>query len=250
MLVLTADQDWAPPWATLELCQRWAEAGLPGTLFVTHPCPSLTILRAEAQVELGWHPNFASGSSQGASEPEVLDFLERIVPRAAGARAHGLLVSTALMIEYGRRGLIYEGSYLLAGAPGLTPTVAWNGVVRLPIFWEDDVQMLAGRPLRLDAIELDRPGLKVFSFHPAHVALNSHDLGAYQRLKAHLAERGRSLWEATPADFDRCADRGPRGAADLLDELLGWLAARPDRSAGTMRQVAERARAEARWSAR
>ncbi|MDP6945192.1 MAG: formyltransferase family protein, partial [Myxococcota bacterium] len=48
---LSFDQDWAPAWATLALTDALAEAGLEGTLFVTHDCPSLTALR-EAEVDL------------------------------------------------------------------------------------------------------------------------------------------------------------------------------------------------------
>ena len=62
MIVLTADQDWAPAWATRQLTKRWAAAGLGGTLFVTHEDPGLPALREKGLVELAWHSNFNPGS--------------------------------------------------------------------------------------------------------------------------------------------------------------------------------------------
>ena len=180
----------------------------------------------------------------------MLDFLAQMVPEARGVRAHGLLMSTALLVEYGRRGLVYESSYLLEGTPGLTPAVAWNGVVRLPIYWEDDVQMLHGRAFQLDDLGLGRPGLKIFNFHPVHVALNSPDLHAYHRLRDHLTAAGRPLVEATPEDFERFRTRGVPGTADLLDELLGWLSHHPAQRGGSMGQVARQARAAVGWEER
>jgi hypothetical protein len=248
VIVLTADQDWAPAWATTELCQKWVEAGQHGTLFVTHQCASLASLRAAGAVELGWHPNFRSGSTHGATEAEVLGTLARLVPEAAGVRAHGLMTSTRLASEYARRGLIYESSYLLEGAAGLAPVVNWDGLVRLPIYWEDDVHMLHEKIFRLDKPGLERPGLKVFNFHPVHVALNSGSPHGYERLKALLERTGRPMAEATPEDRDACRGPGLRGVRDLLDDLLEWLSRHPERGADTMCQIAEQARVAAGWS--
>jgi hypothetical protein len=48
-------------------------------------------------------------------------------------------------------------------------------MVRFPIFWEDDVHSEQGFPFKTEAIRnhLNRPGLKVFNFHPLSFSLNT-----------------------------------------------------------------------------
>lgn len=248
MFVLTADQDWAPDWAVLDLVNRWLEAGIEGTLFVTHASSALEELRSISGLELAIHPNYAPGSSHGESTTEVLDHLSQLLPEAVGVRSHALQAGTGLLVEYGERGLIYEGSYLMEGTAGLAPAMAWNGVVRLPIFWEDDVHMLHGRKFEITELQLERPGLKVFDFHPVHVALNSFDLAAYERLKRLLQDKGRTLGEATREDFDKVSEQGPRGTSDLLNELIEWLSKGEERGAGTMERIARATREAEGWS--
>ena len=248
MVVLTADQDWAPDWTVLDLVSLWEEAGVAGTLFVTHRSPALESMRSKPGLELGIHPNYSSGSSHGDDAVEVQDHVSELVPDAVGVRSHSLLAGTNLLLEYGNRGLIYEGSYLMEGAAGLEPAMAWNGVVRLPIFWEDDVHMLHGRDFRLAELRMERPGLKVFDFHPVHVALNSFDLQAYGRLKQLLQGEGRGLGDATKEDFESVRTDGRRGTRDLLVELLDWLGRHRERAEGTMRRIASATRRAEGWS--
>ena len=242
MVILTADLDWAPEWLTRELLRRWRNGHGTGTLFVTHACPALDALSESDGIELAWHPNFQPGSTHGSSPDEVLDTLRCAVPGAVGIRTHGLVTSTELLEKYGERGLLYESSYLMHGTPDLAPNVAWNGVIKFPIFWEDDVHIRYGRAFRLADLDLDRPGLKVFDFHPVHVALNSSGPSAYLRLKKRLVADGRSMLQATPEDLAAAADDGPCGTSDLLDELLEWSARHPDRVIGTMALAARRVR--------
>jgi len=235
--VLTSDLDWAPAWATLALARRVTTAGCSITLFVTHHGPELELLRAMPGVELGWHPNFHPGSDHGATPDAVLDTLSEWVPEAVGLRSHGLVRSTALLENYATRGLQYEASDLMHRHPGLRPMRAWNGVVRLPIFFEDDVQAMHGRPFSLEDLPLEGPGLRVFDFHPIHVALNTADLSGYRSFKADCAARGIAMSEASEEDVARFREPGP-GASDLLDEVLSLLASDPDRRGGTLAEVA------------
>ncbi len=241
MIVFSSDLDWAPAWMTTGLAGRIEAAGFTATFFVTHACASLPGLRTAGH-ELAWHPNHLAGSSHGPTPDIVLDHLGTFVPEARGVRAHALVRSTPLLLLYGRRGLEYEGSDLMDGQPGLRPHVMWNGVVRLPVFWEDDVAALCQQQFRLTDLSMKEPGLRVFSFHPVHVALNSVDLGAYEALKNLLLASGRSMADAEPGDIAQVANRSRRGTADLLDELLLWVAERPSRWGGRMIDVACRAR--------
>ena len=153
MIHLTFDQDWAPAWATESLHDALAAAGQRGTLFVTQGCPSLGTLRAAGCMELGWHPNFLPGSSHGATVAEVLDTMQGLVPEAVGARAHGLMRGTSILLAYRERGLRYDAADIHDGVPGLAPFESWTGMTRLPIWFEDDVHLNSqGRVLVTKAI--------------------------------------------------------------------------------------------------
>jgi hypothetical protein len=234
MIYLSSDQDWAPPWATLELCDRISARGLRGTLFVTNDCPSLPILKAR-DFELGWHPNFLPGSTHGTGIAEVLDTMAALVPDATGARAHCLIRGTPYLTAYRERGLRYDAADLHDGVAGLTAFESWTGVARLPIFFEDDVHIARGLPCTLETLELDRPGLQVFNFHPVLVGLNAKTPASYAALKADLARRGVPLTAATKADFAPFVEEA--GVGDLLDSVVQLMAEQPHRAGGCLSEI-------------
>ena len=239
MIHLTFDQDWAPAWATEQLAARVKDAGLEATFFVTHDCPSLSSLRASGCFELGWHPNFLPGSSHGENVEAVLDHMASIVPEARGARAHTLMRGTPILEAYKRRGLRYDGADLHDGVADLEIFRSWTGVARIPIWFEDDVHLQRGLACELETLDLASPGLKVCTFHPVLVALNSVDLNSYGALKAELASRQLSLTDATPEDFAPFRQEAHQGLSDLLGALIGWMNAHGEQVGGSLSSLVE-----------
>jgi hypothetical protein len=237
VLYLSFDQDWAPEWATRALTEALAEAGLEGTLFVTHDCPSLATLRASGHIELGWHPNFLPGSSHGDTVEQVLDTMAGWVPEAVGARAHTLMRGTPLLMAYRERGLRYDAADIFDGRAGLTPFESWTGVLRLPIWFEDDVHLERGLGCDVSQLALEAPGLKICTFHPVLVALNASDLSSYRDLKGDLAQRGIGLTEATRGDFARHHQDLKPGVGDLFNALITWLTAHPASQGGPLKSL-------------
>lgn len=240
-IYLTFDQDWAPAWATQDLAHRLERAGRSATLFITQPCAAVSEAAERGVFELGWHPNYLPGSSHGDSMATVLDTLAGWVPEATGVRAHSLIRGTPYLLEYGTRGLSYDTSDLLFLMPGIRPGWCWNGVVKLPIYWEDDVHLRHGLPIGLDTVPLGQPGLKVFNLHPVLLSLNSSDFEGYEALKRHLSGQGTPLTEASREDFAPFVSR-EKGVSDLLDELLGYLADHPDEAGGRLGDLAQHVR--------
>ncbi len=243
MIHLSFDQDWAPAWATLDICETLEAARIAGTLFATHSCASLSKVGSSPYglAELGLHPNFLPGSSQGDSPTEVLDTVGGWFPHARGVRAHGLVRSTCLWMEYGKRGLQYDSSDLLDGLAGIRPLRTWNGLFRLPIFWEDDVHLQHGRPCQLESVRLELSGLKIFNFHPVLVALNAGDLAGYQDLKRHLSVQGISLASASRTEFAPFINRDRPGMRDMLAEVIAYMQAHPDQAGGTLITILDQA---------
>lgn len=180
--VLTADQDWAPEWATRELLD-WAHSeGLPLHVFQTNPSDALDEASAQGRITRGWHPNFSAASSHGADEAAVVAHMASMLPGARTVRCHGFAESFAALGHLAEAGIAFDSNFPSAFAGHLLPSVHSTGIVRLPVWFEDDVWMRLF-PDQTDLAPLkaawDKPGLKVVNVHPVHFALNSPSMAYY-----------------------------------------------------------------------
>jgi len=222
---ITLDTDWAPDFVIDEIAARLARREVRATWFVTHPSPAIERLRRRPDLfELGIHPNFLSGSTQGASSLDVLRNCLETVPGATSMRTHALVQSTPLLdMVMKQSSIATDVSLFLPHMEGVRPIEYWwqgRMLLRVPYVWEDDFEMECPRPAWSVAAMLETPGVKIFDFHPIHVYLNSGDLNAYNTLK----QRAPRLQGARP---DQAADliATGSGAGSAFDELLHALAA-------------------------
>lgn len=214
MLSINIDVDWAPDplvIATRDLLDRY---GVRGTFFVTH---ELDVDFGQHEVAL--HPNVLGFLQEGKTAGVAVESLHRIYPRARGVRCHSLCASTRFYPIYAEYGLEYESAFLCYGVHGLEPFWMVNRIVQLPIFWEDDLHMeLAAQHgherFDLGALQIDRPGLKVFVFHPVHLALNTDTLDRYMMAKPRYHE---------PDALRQFRNTHVRGTEDFLLTLLGHI---------------------------
>lgn len=222
---LILDVDWAPDCVLREVAARLRDRRVRATWFVTHESPAVSELAEDPDLfELGIHPNLLPGSSHGGTPREVLAQCLRWVPGARAMRTHGLVQSTALLDLVIRETPIdVDASLLLPRAAHLEPVEHyWAGrtLCRLPVYWEDDVEMIRPRPCwDLSGLRGEAPGLRIFAFHPIHVALNAGDPGPYEGLKARFPR----LSEATPTAVAEAARPGA-GPGRLFDALTKALA--------------------------
>jgi hypothetical protein len=94
---------------------------------------------------------------------------------------------------YLRRGVRYLAHDLCFLQAGQAPRTHWSGLVDVPGFWEDDVHALVfDGEFDVAQLPLHRRGLKVFDFHPIHLALNTDRLQRYEDARADI-EAGRPL---------------------------------------------------------
>ncbi len=184
-ICLTLDLDWAPDHVLEDTRLLLQQVGLPATIFTTHESPAVDALLALETVETGVHPNFLGGVDEDA----VLTRLLRAFPGAVGVRNHALFYHSRLLPLFSRNGIRYFSNDLMFLHPGLVPYYDWSGLVRLPIYWEDDVhcQYFSGR-FDLPALRLAAPGLKIFNFHPVHLYLNTCEMSDYEAAKPVLAD--------------------------------------------------------------
>ena len=189
---LTFDMDWAHDEVMYDTLSILSRTDIPTTWFVTHKSPILSELRADPNIELGIHPNFnkllLGDSSNGRTVNEVIFRLLEIVPEAKAVRAHSLLQSSRILDSYAEAGLTHDATHFVDpfAATSLRPWRHWNGLVRVPPTWGDDVAcMKCPEPPILDASCADRADEIISQplFHPIHVFLNTEDLGRYERTR-------------------------------------------------------------------
>ena len=199
-VVLTLDIDWACDDVlsdTIDLVER---AGAPATWFITHDTPLLARLRANEGFELGVHPNFnplLDGSAGNAEQ--VLDSILEIVPEAVSVRSHSMVQSSRLLELFSSRGLMFDCNHFIPAQSEITlkPWELWNGMVKVPHFWEDDVAFIVGEDFDCSVL-LNQEGLKVFDFHPIHIFLNTEDPARYESTRDLHSDAGRLLLERFP----------------------------------------------------
>src|SRR4028119_935918 len=91
-VAITLDVDWAPDFVIDSVAETLRRARVKCTWFVTHPSPAVDRLRRHPELfELGVHPNFLPGSTQGATAADVLNYCRRLVPDARSMRTHSLV---------------------------------------------------------------------------------------------------------------------------------------------------------------
>jgi hypothetical protein len=209
---VTGDQDWAPDWALEKSLRMAADLGIPFHVFATNRSP---LLDGRPGLGVGIHPNFLRGSTHGDTGDEVVDHCLELFPAARTSRSHCFAESTPDMISLRRRGIVADSNDCLHLQPGITPQMHCSGLLRIPVFLEDDVLLahVASVPRFEELLPtLFSPGLKVFNFHPALLALNTPSAAAYEDARGDLYGGG---------SFPVPPQESARGIADLLRELVG-----------------------------
>jgi hypothetical protein len=217
---LTIDVDWASDEVIHETVEVIEAAGVKTTWFITHETPWIERLRRNPKIELGIHPNFnfllAGDPRNGGTAEEVVDRLLAIVPEARAVRSHSMLQSTNLLALFREKGLTHDANTFVSEWAGiaLKPWIDWLGMTRVPYCWEDDIYCLSAKATPIEAVA-DRPGLRVFDFHPIHIFLNTECISRY--------EAARSAFDDFVA-LSACRNKECVGARDLLQRLLDHVA--------------------------
>jgi hypothetical protein len=238
----SVDVEWAADAVIADLRALFDAHGSAATFFVTHSGVSVP------GHERGLHPNFLrSGDTYralaGAREAHEQGIYEHVVsttlgfaPEAKGVRAHSLFYDSALLPLYRRLGIEYDSSYQLAFVPHLRPFWKHDDIVEIPTFYADYLDVTTGATgFELARLGLDRPGIKVFNFHPNIIYLNAPDVAAYAATKGFYHDPERLL----------AARHNGRGPRTLLIELLDHIRSRNIPTA-TLGQVNNRVRATAK----
>lgn len=186
--LLTLDVDWAPDCVIDYIAEILIEHKVKTTWFVTHESEAINRLKNNSDLfELGIHPNMLTGSTHGKTEDEVLKHIKAILPDAISMRTHGLYQSSMFLAKAASEyGILYDVSLFLPKTSFIQPHFMkfhQSVLYRIPYFWEDDTEMFEDDPLWNISSYSKTKGLKVFDFHPIHIALNTEKFERYTALK-------------------------------------------------------------------
>lgn len=189
-IFITVDIDWCHDDVLLDTINILESKDVAATWFVTHKSPLLERLRDNHKFELGIHPNFNylldGNTSNGRNPQEIVDRLLDIVPEAKSVRSHSMTQSSRILDLFYERGLTHDCNHFIPTEAGicLKPWIHWNGMVKVPYFWEDDVACINNNiKFKLSILQ---NSLCVFDFHPIHVFLNTHDINLYEEARPYF----------------------------------------------------------------
>jgi hypothetical protein len=189
-IFLTIDIDWVNDEILEDTINILESHDVYATWYVTHQTKLLDRLRENPKFELGIHPNFnwllEGIKDNGANTREVTENLLKIVPEATSVRSHSMTQNSRILQTFSALGLTHDVNTFIPANNGvvLQPWLDWNGIIKIPYCWEDDVFCIyesIGYPV-LDIQESVKQanGVLVFDFHPIHIFLNTEVMKRYE----------------------------------------------------------------------
>ncbi|MCW6509531.1 polysaccharide deacetylase WbmS family protein [Lichenifustis flavocetrariae] len=215
--VLTGDVDWASDDCIESYVEAAAARGIKPTLFVTHRSAVLERLAQAGLVDLGIHPNFLAGTTHGDTIDGILDHVFDLVPDPIALRCHAFFDNSHVAMAVARRGITVDSNLCCHLQGNLQGLRHWNGVLRLPVFFEDDVHWTSGLDwdFQHHATAFASPGLKILNFHPFMWAMNANSAAFYADNKPFITTLSRA--QAVERRYQG------RGSASFLTDIIEWV---------------------------
>ena len=222
--IITLDTDWAPDWILNEIAHIFIDKKVKSTWFMTNATPVVELLNNHKDLfEIGIHPNFFPNSSHGKNYFQVMENILNIFPNAKSVRTHSLYQSEPLlemMVE--NFNIKVDCSQFLKNCANLEPHKLQyrkngNYLIRVPHFFQDNMNMNDESFWDINNNSYNTKGLKVFNFHPIHIALNSKSQTKYNQLK-----KSYQLSKITKRDIDNFINE-ENGTKSLFLNLLRLL---------------------------
>lgn len=217
---LTFDIDWASDETIQFVLDKLEEYSCKATFFVTHGSPLINKMRRNNQIELGLHPNFnkifyPEHPNQNTDIEKILKDVKNIVPSAVSVRSHFLTQGTAFMKLFKKHNLLIDcNSYIpfyQLPTVSITPWKFWTGTLVVPFVWSDYIDVLQMGNTKLNILLKKKSVIKVVSFHPIHIFLNTGSIQDYQKYK-------RS--NLSVSEYKEINQSGKYGIGDIFDGFL------------------------------
>jgi hypothetical protein len=182
----TSDIDWAPESMIENTLKLFSKNNIALTPFLTgYSCAIKKAYTGRKAQYVGIHPNFLSNSTQGRSADEIVSNLCNIWPKAECFRSHSFFDNSLIAKKFYEKGFKYDSNLCLNLQSGIVPLKHSSGIIRFPVFLEDDSHIAEGfKGSVSDIVDIIKtPGLKIFNFHPIHICLNTPNMKYYEKIK-------------------------------------------------------------------
>lgn len=179
IIVFSLDADWVSDEILEWAIGLFKNEGWPVTVFATNASEVLRRSHNDPYVDISIHPDFFQNNDH---EKTILELI-KLFPDSKGVRSHGLFEYANLLNLYRKHGLSWDSSQLLYLCRNIMPYRHPSGLIRLPIFWEDDDYFSDNPDWRVERLGLEKSGVKCFDFHPIHLFLNTYIASQYTYAK-------------------------------------------------------------------
>jgi hypothetical protein len=189
--ILSFDVDWALDEVIEDVISLIEEVNIKCTFFITHTTDLLSRMRNNPNIELGIHPNFNPllDSELGAKTAvQTIESLMNLVPEATVLRSHSMTHSGRWLTLYKEFGITHLSQYYMNGIDTIQPFRHVNGIIETPVYFADDGYIYINDHKKWDNHSMDRvlsknEYIKVYNFHPIHVALNTNSFSFYNKTR-------------------------------------------------------------------
>lgn len=221
--IITLDVDWASDAVIEYVAELLVASSVRATWFATHQSLAVKGISRNELFEIGIHPNCLEGSSHGEDDNDVLANLKTMFPEATSMRTHGLYQSSPFLYQANTRyGIQVDVSLFLKCQPHLKPfryKYDEQNIMRIPYFWGDDAEMYEDNPAwNLNHSKHQVEGVKIYDFHPVHVALNTTRMEDYEAAKS---VKPINQWDR---DFILQRQQPGNGPLSLFEQMVDVLA--------------------------
>lgn len=167
---LTTDIDWAPDYAIESLFELIESNNLKITAFATHKSDLLN--QSSEFLEVGLHPDNTRPDLKYGFTKKISD-LKDLYPDSVGLRCHRNFFGQNISDLALKSGIKYDMSTFMWKNLFLQVHSDYNGILKLPYYWEDGIHIDLDQPLDVSGVLSNYPGLKILNVHPMFLYLNA-----------------------------------------------------------------------------
>ena len=216
--IITIDIDFVPDFMVLDTINLLQEYGCKATFFITHDSKAIDLLKNEKLFEIGIHPNLDNNSTQiGSDSKEKISYLKNLYSGIVSNKFHILGYSYKDFYLLKDCGIKLDCSMCYYETPYLLPAYHSDvDLVIVPYWWEDGFTLSMKKNLELDKIAIKTPGIKIFTFHPLDIYLNTYSFEMRNKIKSFK----RSVINITKEELLGKRNMRKTGIRDYFIELL------------------------------
>ena len=221
-ILLTFDIDWCPDFCTEVVLDYLANKNIKAIFFITHKSKILQRIKNENH-EIGIHPNFYKGSSQGKNYYNIVNNLLTIAPDTRVIRTHRLFYDSIIFSKIFSKfkQLKYDLSTHTYKYPhiGLYKSFGMDvNFKRINFNWEDDTAAFENKS------NWSGPGFisdkYIYNFHPIYIFLNIENKNRIIKLKKLLKKKKKSLINFKRNELETLINKKNKGCRNLFEKII------------------------------